>query len=187
MKIILASASPRRQELLKIICNDFKTIPANIDENIPNDIPPETVAEYLAIKKAEHISNIYPNDIIIGCDTTVIIENKILGKPVDEDDCRNMLKTLSGKFHKVITGVSVCFGKEDTFSFSKTTFVKFYELSDLEITNYILTKEPFDKAGGYGIQGFGALLVKKINGDYFNVVGLPIAKLKRVLDKKINH
>ncbi|HHX56777.1 MAG TPA: septum formation inhibitor Maf [Clostridiales bacterium] len=186
MKIILASASPRRQELLKIICSDFETLPADVDESIPSDIQPEKVAQFLAVKKANHVLNSYPNDIIIGCDTTVIIDNKILGKPVDENDCKRMLETLSGRTHKVVTGVAVCFGSGKRFCFSETTYVKFYELSNLEMTNYIATNEPFDKAGGYGIQGFGAVFVEKIDGDYFNVVGLPIAKLKRVLDKEIS-
>ena len=108
MKIILASASPRRQELLKIICSDFETLPADVDESIPSDIQPEKVAEYLAVKKANHVLNSYPNDIIIGCDTTVIIDNKILGKPVDENDCKRMLETLSGRTHKVEIGRASC-------------------------------------------------------------------------------
>ena len=109
-----------------------------------------------------------------------------MGKPVDENDSKKMLEMLSGRTHKVVTGVAVCFGSEKSFCFSETTYVKFYELSNLEMTNYIATNEPFDKAGGYGIQGFGAVFVEKIDGDYFNVVGLPIAKLKRVLDKEIS-
>lgn len=182
MDIVLASASPRRQELLKIICNSFETIPADIDEFVPADIPTEKVAEYLAGKKARHVLSSHPDKIVIGCDTTVIIDDKILGKPVDENDCKNMLKMLSGRTHKVITGVAIFFGNEKSIFFSETTAVKFYELSDSEIISYIATSEPFDKAGGYGIQGFGALLVERIDGDYFNVVGLPIAKLKRALD-----
>ena len=181
MSIILASASPRRQELLKLITPDFKVIPADIDETVPENTPAEKTAEVLAVSKAKHIPAIYPNDTVIGSDTTGILGDEIMGKPRNEAECFKMLESLSGRTHKVITGVAVCRGGR-THSFSSVSEVKFYKLSEKEISGYIATGEPFDKAGGYGIQGYGSLLVEKINGDYFTIVGLPVAKLKRLLD-----
>lgn len=182
MKIILASNSPRRKELLKYLYQDFLVIPADIDETIPKDIEIEKSAEYVAIKKAKAISKDNQDSLVIGCDTIVLVDNTILGKPKDKSNCLNMLKSLSGREHSVITGVCVVFG-EKMITFSEETKVKFYTLSDDEILKYISTGEPFDKAGGYGIQGYGSLLVEKISGDYFNVVGLPISKLNQELKK----
>lgn len=182
MKIILASASPRRQELLKYIVPEFEVIPADIDETLPADIPAEKCAEYLACQKARHIAEKYPDCIVIGSDTVVIIDGVILGKPADESDAERMLKMLSGKSHKVVTGVCIARG-DASESFSCETRVKFYPLSDEEILEYISTGEPMDKAGAYGIQGYGSVLVEGIEGDFFNVMGLPAASLKRRLEK----
>lgn len=181
-KIILASASPRRRELLQYIVPEFEVIPADIDETLPSSVPPEKSAEYLAVQKAEHIAKLHPEATVIGSDTVVIIDNVILGKPADDADAFRMLKALSGKTHKVITGVCLA-GGGITDSFSCVTDVTFYPLSDDEIRAYIATGEPSDKAGAYGIQGFGSVLVRSINGDFFNVMGLPVAALKRRLDK----
>lgn len=180
MNIILASNSPRRKELLKYIFDSFIVAPANVDETIPSDISVELSAEYVAKKKANAVAKKYPNDLVIGCDTVVIHHQRVLGKPSSHEDCFNTLKSLSGETHSVITGV--CVIKQDKeVSFSEVTEVTFHNLTDDEILKYISTGEPFDKAGGYGIQGYGSLLVKKICGDYFNVVGLPISKLNQVL------
>lgn len=181
MSVILASASPRRQELLKLITEDFKVIPANIDETVPKNIPSEKIPEILAVNKAEYISALYPDDIVIGSDTVVVLDEKIMGKPNNSDECFKMLESLSGRTHKVITGTAVCRNGR-TQSFLSVSEVTFYKLSEKEIYDYIATGEPFDKAGGYGIQGYGSFLVEKINGDYFTIVGLPVAKLKRLLD-----
>lgn len=182
MKIILASASPRRQELLKYIVPEFEVIPADIDETLPLDIPAEKSAEYLACKKARHIAEKYPDCAVIGSDTVVISGREILGKPADNADAERMLKMLSGQTHKVITGVCIAAaGQYD--SFSKETAVKFYPLSEEEICGYIATGEPADKAGAYGIQGYGSVLVEGIEGDFFNVMGLPVASLKRRLEE----
>ena len=183
--IVLASASPRRKELLSFITTDFKIVPADIDETVENNVPLEKRPEYLAVKKALHISkNGYEKDIVIGCDTGVFIDGKMLGKPKNREDAENMLKLLSGRQHKVITGC--CTVKNGVAkSFSNVTLVEFFELSDSEIEEYIATGEPFDKAGAYGIQGKGSLLVKKIDGDYFNVVGLPVSELNRILSQCI--
>jgi len=188
MSIILASASPRRQELMKFICSNFITVPANIDETVPENISPTQTAEYLSIKKALSVcSDINSDDIVIGCDTVVIINNEVLGKPHSDTECFNMLKKLSGNTHKVITGVAVCKNNSVLVSFSESSEVEFYNLSNNEINEYIATGEPFDKCGGYGIQGFGGLLVKRICGDYFNIVGLPYARLKRVIKDITRH
>ena len=170
--IILASASPRRQELLKLITKDFAVMPSDIDESVPSNIETEKSPEYLAEKKAKHIfENGHKNDTVIGCDTGVFIDGKMLGKPKNKQDAKGMLAELSGRTHKVITGCCIC--KNGTVnSFSMVTEVEFY----------IATGEPMDKAGSYGIQGKGSLLVKGIVGDYFNVVGLPVARLNKELN-----
>ena len=179
--IILASASPRRKELLQLICDSFKIIPADIDETINTDIPLEKSPEYLATEKARYIhTNNHYDDIVIGCDTGVFLDNIMLGKPKDKEDAKKILASLSGRKHKVITGCSI-FYKEKAISFSQTTYVEFYELTSKEIEDYIATEEPMDKAGAYGIQGKGAKLVKKIEGDFYNVVGLPVALLNKKL------
>ncbi len=183
-KFILASASPRRQELLKYIIPEFEIIPADVEENIPQNISAEKSAEFLAVKKASHISEKFPESIVIGSDTTVIINDRILGKPSDDADAERMLRMLSGNVHKVITGVCISCGNIRE-SFSCVTEVEFYPLDKKDIDGYIATGETADKAGAYGIQGKGCLLVKTINGDYFNVVGLPISELKRRLEKFI--
>lgn len=179
-KIILASASPRRKELMELITPNFEVIPSDAEEILPKDIYPEEASEYLAELKCRHVSKAYPDRIVIGCDTTVIIDKTVLGKPSDRTEAFNMLKMLSGKTHLVITGVCLCKG-EYIRKFSQISEVEFYPLSDKEINDYIETGEPFDKAGAYGIQGFGGLLVKSIRGDYNNIVGLPAARLKREL------
>ncbi|MGN0621123.1 MAG: Maf family protein [Porcipelethomonas sp.] len=180
MKIVLASASPRRKELMKLVAEEFDIRPSEADETLPADISAGKAAQYLSVKKAE-AAKINDGEIVIGCDTTVVIDGTVLGKPSSEEECFRMLSMLSGKVHSVYTGVTLCgFGKK--YSFTEKTDVEFYKLSDEEILEYIKTGEPFDKAGGYGIQGKGALLVKRISGDYFNVVGLPAARLRRELD-----
>ena len=178
--LVLASASPRRQELISLINEDVIICPSSVDESYSTDINAEAVPEMLAVRKALAVSQKHPNDTVIGCDTSVIIGNEILGKPKDSEDAKRMLKLLSGKTHKVITGCAIFKGGKSV-SFSETTEVTFYALSDTDIEDYIATNEPNDKAGAYGIQGKGSLLVKKIDGDYFNVVGLPVARLNKVL------
>lgn len=176
--IILASKSPRRKELLSFITTDFAVKSADVDETLPQGISPDKAVEYLSKIKAEPFKN--ENDIVIGADTVVALDGKILGKPRDDADAFATLKMLSGREHSVFTGVSVIKG-EKIETFSVQTKVKMFELTDEEIEEYIATDEPFDKAGSYGIQGKGSLLVEKIDGDYFNVVGLPISRLNRVL------
>ncbi|MDD7357646.1 MAG: Maf family protein [Eubacterium coprostanoligenes] len=176
--IILASQSPRRQELLKLITNNFEIKVSNVDETLPSGISPKDAVLYLSKIKAEPFKNY--SDIIIGADTVVALDGKILGKPKNDENAREMLKFLSGKAHSVFTGVTLIKG-DIARSFAVETKVKFFDLTDEEIDEYIKTGEPADKAGAYGIQGYGSLLVEKIDGDYFNVVGLPVSKLAREL------
>ncbi|MBE6719358.1 MAG: septum formation inhibitor Maf [Ruminococcaceae bacterium] len=176
--IILASQSPRRRELLKYITNDFEVRVSDVDETLPDGISPSEAVVYLSGIKAQPFAK--ENATVIGADTVVAIDGKILGKPENADAARDMLKELSGKTHSVFTGVTVIKDGK-THSFYEETRVTFHTLTDKEIDDYILTGEPLDKAGAYGIQGFGSLLVEGICGDYFNVVGLPVSRLNRLL------
>lgn len=180
MSLILASGSPRRQELLKLITEDFTVHPVDADETLPQGMPVEMAAAFLADLKAKEAARLFPDDIVIGCDTVVILGDEIMGKPRDREDAHRMLRALSGESHSVLTGTSLYHGKQ-TSVFTTETLVTFYPLSDAEIEAYLDTGEPFDKAGAYGIQGKGSLLVQGIEGDYFNVVGLPVAALSRTL------
>lgn len=176
--IILASKSPRRKELLSLITEDFIIKTADVDESLPKGIQPDKAVEYLSRIKAEPFDN--GRDTVIGADTVVAIDGRILGKPKNRDDAFNMLKMLSGRAHSVFTGVTVI-RPDQSITFSVETKVKFFDLTDEEINRYINTDEPYDKAGAYAIQGKGSLLVEKIDGDYFNVVGLPISTLNKYL------
>lgn len=178
--IILASASPRRRELLSVITDNFEVIPSGAEETVPNGIGLLETAEYLARIKAKDIAEKHKDAVVIGADTCVIAEGEILGKPKDKTDAYRMIKILSGKTHSVVTGCAViCNGITD--SFSVETKVEFYPLSENEIEEYINGSEPYDKAGAYAIQGKASLFVRQINGDYFNVVGLPVAMLNKKL------
>ena len=179
-ELILASGSPRRKELLQTAGLSFKVIVADIEEKIPANAAPEDVVKSLALQKAQAVAENYPDSVVIGSDTVVVCDGAILGKPKDEADAEKMLGNLSGKTHKVCTGVAII-GREKTKNFCETTEVEFHDLSDAEIAEYVKTGEPMDKAGAYGIQGRGCVLVKCINGDYFNVVGLPVSKVYREL------
>lgn len=181
MKYILASASPRRKELFSLCVSDFSVEVSGVAEIVPDGLEAEKHSEYLARLKAEDVAKNHPQDIVIGADTSVICENVILGKPKSRDDAERMLKMLSGKTHKVITGCAIV--KDGVCeSFSAESLVEFFDLSDSEINAYLDCDEPYDKAGSYGIQGKGGLFVKSIKGDYFNIVGLPIAQLKRKIN-----
>ena len=176
--LILASQSPRRRELMKLITEDFICKTADVDETLPDGISPAEAVLELSRIKALPFKN--EGDTVIGADTVVAVDNKILGKPANADAARDMLRLLSGKEHSVFTGVTVIEG-EKIQSFYSETKVRFYPLSESDIERYIATGEPFDKAGAYGIQGYGSLLVEEIHGDYFNVVGLPVSKLNNIL------
>ncbi len=177
---ILASGSPRRKELSSLFLPEFEVLVSGCEESVPESTPAEKVPAILAEQKALAVAKLRPDDIVIGSDTVVVLNNEIFGKPKDKAHARTMLKALSGKKHFVYTGVAVA-EKGEVRSFVQKTEVEFYELSDETIEKYIATGEPMDKAGAYGIQGKGSVLVKGIVGDYFNVMGLPVAETARFL------
>lgn len=177
IKIVLASASPRRKELIALISSNVDIRPAECDEALPQGIAPREAAEYLSLIKNKATRSISADDeLIISADTIVATENEILGKPVDKEDAYRMISTLSGKAHSVYTGVTISQGDKH-LTFSEKTEVEFFKLTHEEIEAYVSDKEPYDKAGAYGIQGKAGLFIKGISGDYYNVVGLPIARL----------
>ena len=182
MEFVLASKSPRRVEMLKSLGFDFTVRLADIDESSISLADPETGVEKIALEKAKaclHGLEIH-EAVVLAADTIVVLDGEVLLKPKDAADARAMLSKLSGKTHTVFTGVAIMTERE-TRSFVESTDVTFFELTDEEIDDYSATGEPLDKAGAYGIQGRGSLLVKSINGDYFNVVGLPTAPVARLL------
>ena len=182
MAIVLASQSPRRQELFQLIgVEGFKTLSLDIDESYPAGLSPEDTVRYIAGKKSDAAAALCaPDDLIITADTMVFLGNDRLGKPHDEDDAFRMLRELAGKGHTVCTGVSVRRGQQYE-SFAVSTAVYFRPATDDEIRAYIKTGEPMDKAGAYGVQSRGALFVERIDGDFFNVMGLPVERLGLVL------
>ena len=181
MSLILASASPRRRELLSLITPDFKVIPANCEEAADTTLSPQLLVQQLADQKAAEVAASHPNDAVIGADTLVFCGSEIMGKPAHRTDAKRMLTLLSGNTHTVITAVAIAQGGKVTKVFAEETKVEFFPLTEEEITAYIATGEPMDKAGAYGIQEKGALLVKGIAGDYYNVMGLPVGRLYREL------
>lgn len=178
--LILASSSPRRQELLQLLQIPFESIAADVNEDVSEQLKARKVVEQLAVRKAVAVAKLYPTHWVIGSDTIVVLADKILGKPVDRADAKAMLTALSGQTHEVYTGVAIVSGKRQRV-FVETTKVTFWELSEAEIEAYLDSGEPFDKAGSYGIQGYGSLFVQQIAGDYFSVVGLPVSRLAREL------
>ena len=184
MSLVLASASPRRRELMQTAGLRFTVHVSKAEEHIEPGTAATDAVQQLARQKAAAVAAECPNDLVIGADTVVVCDGRILGKPADTEDAFRMLRMLSGKTHCVYTGVClVQNGQSETFC--EKTQVTFYPLSDEEIHAYIATGEPMDKAGAYGIQGRGCTLVQSICGDYCNVVGLPVAALCRKLREYI--
>ncbi len=181
MKIILASNSPRRKELLAGLGIDFEVkVLEDIDESYPTDLPTQDIAEFIAYKKAESYT-VKNDELIITADTIVVLDNNVLGKPADDADAKRMLKMLSGRTHQVITGCCIKTADKEK-RFSVRTDVGFKPLSDKEINYYVDHYKPFDKAGSYGIQEWiGYIGVTSLNGSYFNVVGLPVQRIYEVL------
>lgn len=175
--MILASKSPRRKELLSLVTEDFRIIPANGEEILPEGISPEQAVILLSRQKAEEIYKEYKNETIIAADTVVAIDGQILGKPTSPENAVDMLRMLSGRVHSVFTGVCVIDTDGRMHSFADETTVEFHALTEQLIADYVASGEPMDKAGAYGIQGRGALLVKRIDGCYYNVMGLPIGRI----------
>ena len=181
-QIILASASPRRKELLERIGLKFEVEPSNYEEDMPPGLEPHQLARNISLKKAQAVATKHKNAVVIAADTFVVLNSQILGKPHTEQDARNMLELLSGRPHSVITAFSIIdTGNNKTLSRSVETKVYVRKLSPAEIDAYVKTKEPLDKAGAYATQGLGAVLVERIEGDYFNVIGLPLSALTEAL------
>lgn len=184
MKIILASASPRRRELLTQCGLSFEAAPQPVDETLPKGIAPEDAVAYLSRIKARACADMQSTGaLILGADTIVAKDGVIFGKPANKEEACRMLRALSGGAHQVYTGVTLLCG-ESTHTFVSKTSVFFYPLSAAEINAYVESGEPMDKAGAYGIQGKGGLLVEKMEGDYYTVVGLPIARLMREISAR---
>lgn len=181
MHIILASQSPRRRELLERMgITKFQILPAQGEEAAQPGLSPDRLVEELSRQKAAEIAAAFPDSLIIAADTVVSIDGQVLGKPHGQEDAARMLRMLSGRLHTVYSGLTVRLG-DQIITEHEATAVRFRPLSDLDIAHYIATGEPMDKAGAYGIQGFGCTLVEGISGDYYNVVGLPVCRLARVL------
>ena len=182
MEIILASASPRRREILKNTKLKFEVQKSDIEEVFLENESPESMVVRLAYEKAFDVAENNRDKLVIGADTIVVLGDEVLGKPKDEEEAFDMIQKLSNKTHRVITGISLIHLKKGiVVNDYQVSYVTFKDLSEDSIKDYINTKESLDKAGGYGIQGYGALLVDSIQGDYFNIVGLPISKLSDLL------
>ena len=179
--VILASQSPRRIELLKTVIKNFRIVPSKIDEVCDIDLSPEENAVLLGRGKATWVAKHHPHNLVIGADTMVVLENKIIGKPTDAENARQILRQLSGQEHKVITGVAVVHSK--IFSAVSISHVRIKALTRNEINSYVESGEPMDKAGAYAIQGEGSFLVESYSGSYSNIIGLPMDLLKDLLQK----
>ena len=180
MSIILASASPRRRELLSLITTDFEIIVSEADETLPESIAPEQAVMELATRKAAAAAKNHPDRAVIGSDTVVAVDGEILGKPTDDADAVRMLKLLSGRKHHVFTGLCIAYQGENTVFYDGAA-VEFAEMSESEIADYVASGEPRDKAGAYAIQGLASKFITSISGDYYSVVGLPVSHLYRSL------
>ncbi len=180
--IILASASPRRKELLQKLGLKFDVDPSSYEERIDPELPPRELAKSLSLEKAKAVARNRKNALIIAADTLIVFEGRVLGKPGTEAEACQMLKKLSGKSHTVITGFTIVDTESNT-TLSKAIETKVYlrRLSSEEIRAYVRTKEPLDKAGAYAIQGLGSIIVDRIEGDHFNVIGLPLSALAESL------
>ncbi|WP_077328600.1 Maf family protein [Virgibacillus siamensis] len=180
--LILASSSPRRKELLQQVDIPFTVRKQNVDESVITTNDPREKVEKLAILKGRYTDIQHENEIILAADTVVSFQNRIFEKPADKEEAFQMLSSMSGKIHEVYTGVMLRTQMTEQV-FVEKTLVEFWPLSDDEINRYIITGDPFDKAGAYGIQSGGAVLVKGIQGDYYNVVGLPVSRVVRELER----
>ncbi|MBR5442184.1 MAG: septum formation protein Maf [Clostridia bacterium] len=186
-KIVLASQSPRRKELISLIADNVSIRPADCDETLPEGISPREAVEYLSKIKNDAAREIsQADDIVVSADTVVAVDDIILGKPADKDDARYMIALLQGRVHSVYTGVTISRG-DSVITFSEKTDVEFNPMTEAEIEEYILDSEPYDKAGSYAVQGKACVYIKGLNGDYFNVVGLPVSRLYNELRGLLNN
>ncbi len=184
MKIILASGSPRRREILTNMGFVVEVVPSAEEKPSKEILSPEDTVQFLAVEKGSEAKEKYPDEIVVSADTVVAVDGEILGKPKDREDAKRMLTLLSGRTHRVLSGYAI-FYKGKSLSRVVSTEVEFYKLTDKEIEWYLDSNEPYDKAGAYGIQGLGAYLVRKIEGDYLNVVGFPLSDFCHTLTRII--
>ena len=184
MAVVLASGSPRRRELMEMFrIPELKIMPADAEEAAPPGLDAEELVKFLAMQKAAATAKkCTEEDTVIGADTVVDLDGRVLGKPENAAQAKKMLQMLSGRTHRVWTGVAVLRGKESVVE-AEMTSVRFREMTEREINAYIATGEPMDKAGAYGAQGIGSMFVERIDGDFFNVMGLPVCRLGRILNK----
>lgn len=180
-QLILASASPRRRELLSLYTQDFVVCASDFDEDAVSACPPVELVEALARGKCRSVSAQHPGAVVIGCDTVVELEGQVFGKPHTTEDAVRMIRALSGRTHQVHTGVCVSDGRR-TESFVDSCRVTFFPIPEEEIVRYAATREPYDKAGAYGIQGHAALWVDRIEGDYYTIMGLPVSRTVRLVE-----
>jgi septum formation protein len=182
LEIVLASGSPRRQELLRQVGLSFRVIPSGVDEQVAEPLAPGALVEHLALAKARDVAAREPGALVLGADTIVVVDGRILGKPKDRADAIAMLQSLSGRSHQVMTGVALIGGGRELVGHEETT-VSFVPLTQRQIERYVDSGEPMDKAGAYGIQGRASAMINGIEGDYFTVVGLPLCRTAQMLSE----
>lgn len=184
MKLVLASASPRRREICDLLGWTYTVVPARTELPADPASPPEQAILQVARGKAEEVAAQYPDHTVLGADTAVVVDDEILGKPQDTAEAAAMLRRIAGRTHRVITAVWICGGGIDD-GFSDVAEVTFYPMTEDEIAEYVATTEPMDKAGAYAVQGIGARYIRGINGDFYTVMGLPCGRLHRFVFDKI--
>ena len=181
-KLILASKSPRRKELLELLGFNFDVVVSEVNELASDNLSPEELVKTLAFQKAKSVFKTHPNDVVLGSDTIVVVDNEILGKPKNQNQAKEMILKMKNREHQVITGVAILSDKENII-FSNTSIVHFNDIEEKEIDKYIKTTEPYDKAGGYAIQGWAARYISAIEGNYYTIMGLPLDKVFEGLNK----
>ena len=182
-ELILASASPRRKEILTQIELPFSVVVSQVEEHIP-DAPPVEIVQALARQKAEAVAAGHPEALVLGADTIVVLNGAIMGKPKDRADARRMIEHLQGRSHEVYTGVAICCPETGCITFAEQTTVTVRPMEKLEIERYLDTKEPYDKAGAYAVQGIFARYIERLDGDFYNVMGLPASRIYQELKKR---
>ncbi|MGI6508986.1 MAG: Maf family protein [Erysipelotrichaceae bacterium] len=183
-KLILASKSPRRKELLELLGFDFDVISSEVDEVSSEDLSPEEMVKALAYQKAKAVFETHPDNVVLGSDTIVVVDDEILGKPKNERQAKEMMLKMKDREHQVITGVAVLSKKEEII-FSDISNVHFNDIEEAEIDRYVKTDEPYDKAGGYAIQGWAARYISAIEGNYYTIMGLPLDKVFKYVKKML--
>lgn len=183
-KLILASKSPRRKELLELLGFDFDVVVSEVNEVASNDLSHEELVKALAYQKAKAVFEMHPDKVVLGSDTIVVVDDVILGKPKNQKQAKEMMLKMKNREHYVITGVAVLSDREDVI-FSDTSIVHFNDIAEKEIDEYITTSEPYDKAGGYAIQGWAARYISAIEGNFYTIMGLPLDKVFKTINKML--